>query len=93
MNASASPSTRTSPASAIWLRASPPNAGTNSPSIRLWVAFPPAPWAIVICGVAELGAPAADVLDEPEDVLLPVGDRRPVVHHTTSRSRAKRPKL
>ena len=43
--------------------------------------------------VAELGAPAADVLDQPEDVLLPVGDRGPVAHHTTSRSRAKRPKL
>ena len=54
MNASPTPSTTSSPASPIWLSVSPPNAGTNSPSISAWVAFPPAPWAIVMCGSRNL---------------------------------------
>jgi hypothetical protein len=43
--------------------------------------------------VAELRALAPGGLDDVEDRLLALGDRRTVGHHTTSRSRAKRPKL
>src|SRR5439155_8650107 len=39
--------------------------------------------------VAELRPLAPRDLDDPEDPLLTIGDRRPA--HTTSRSRAKRP--
>ena len=40
--------------------------------------------------VAELGALGPRGLDDPEDLLLAIGDGG---HQTTSRSRAKRPKL
>ena len=43
--------------------------------------------------VAELRALAAGRLDDPEDRLLSLRDSRAVGHQTTSRSRAKRPKL
>ena len=46
--ASSAPSTSTAPASPIASSASPPNAGTNSPSIMPWVALPPAPWAMLM---------------------------------------------
>jgi len=42
-------------------------------------------------GIAELRRAAAHVLDQAEHVLLAVGDGRRLGHHTTSRSRAKRP--
>ena len=43
------PSTATVPASAIASSVSLANAGTSRPSMRLCVALPPAPCAIVIC--------------------------------------------
>ena len=93
MNASPTPSTTSSPASAIWLSVSPPNAGTNRPSISALGRLPAGAVGHRDVRVAELGAPAADVLDQAEHVLLAVGHSDLIAHHTTSRSRAKRPKL
>ena len=83
-------SSPTAPASAIAAPASEPKAGTNRPSISVWVALPPAPWAIVIAASLNFGRLRADGLDDVEDLALALGDG---VAHTTSRSRAKRPKL
>ena len=46
--ASSTPSTSTAPASPIASSVCEPNAGTNRPSIMLWVALPPAPWAMLM---------------------------------------------
>ena len=54
MNASRAPSISSGAASVISASVSPASVGTNSPSIRLCVAFPPAPWAIVICASRNL---------------------------------------
>ena len=48
VNASPSPSIVTAPASASWSSVSEAKAGASRPSISVWVALPPAPWAIVI---------------------------------------------
>ena len=49
VNATSPPGSATAPASASASSAGEANAGTKSPSISACVAFPPAPWAIVIC--------------------------------------------
>ncbi len=46
--ASPTSSTLTAPESPISAPVCEPKAGTSSPSISVWVALPPAPWAIVI---------------------------------------------
>ena len=43
--------------------------------------------------IAELRALAARRLDDPQDLLLALGDDGRIGHQTTWRSRAKRPKL
>ena len=68
-----------------------PKAGANRPSIMLWVALPPAPWAMFTRSSRNLPRLRARGLDDPEDALLAVADGAALPHHTTSRSRAKRP--
>ena len=55
VSASGVPSTVTAPASPSAARLSEPKAGTNRPSISVWVAFPPAPCAIVIWASLNFG--------------------------------------
>ena len=95
-------SSPTAPASAIAAPASEPKAGTNSPSISVWVALPPAPWAIVIAASLNFGRLQRTVSMmsrtlRSAEIGSPFRPRklgRPVdVAHTTSRSLAKRPKL
>ncbi len=85
----------TAPASPSSASDSPPNAGTNSPSIRVWVALPPAPWAIVMRSSRNFARLPRAVSMIPRILLLAVGDAaaRRGHRYTTSRSRAKRPKL
>ena len=49
VSASSTPPTVSAPASAISFSVSLANAGASSPSIRLWVALPPAPWDMLMC--------------------------------------------
>ena len=75
------------------------SAGTSSPSIRVCVALPPAPCAIVMRSSRNFAPLRARGLDDAEDPLLAIGDDRRSaskldvgdVTHTTSRSRANRP--
>jgi len=48
VSAISTPPTEIVPASASTRRALEAKAGTSSPSISVWVALPPAPWAIVM---------------------------------------------
>ncbi len=70
---------------------SEPKAGTNSPSIMLWVALPPAPWDIVTWLSRNFAALASGGLDDAQHLLLAGGRGGVERAHTTSRSRAKRP--
>ncbi len=49
------PSTSNTPLSPSSSSCSEPNAGTNRPSIIVWVALPPAPWAIVTRSALNFG--------------------------------------
>ena len=71
--------------------ASEPKAGTNRPSISVCVALPPAPWAIVIAASLNFGRLPRAVSMMSRTLRLALGDGADA--HTTSRSRAKRPKL
>ncbi len=75
----------TAPAS---VSSSIPNAGASRPSISDCVALPPAPCAIVIRSSRKRPRLERAVSMIPRIRSLALGDR-----HTTSRSRAKRPKL
>ena len=77
----------TAPASAS---ASDPNAGANRPSIIDCVALPPAPCDIVTCSSRNLPCFARAVSMIPR---IFVSRSETASRHTTSRSRAKRPKL
>ena len=93
MNASATPSTTSSPASAIWAERLAAERRHEQPLDQALGRLPAGAVGHRDLRVAELGAPAADVLDQAEHVLLAVGHSALIAHHTTSRSRAKRPKL
>ena len=91
VSARPAPSMVTMPASPIDSSVPEPNAGTNNPSIRVWVALPPAPCAIVICASLNFGR-----LDRAVSMMSRIRCSRPLTAlsdgaHTTSRSRAKRP--
>jgi hypothetical protein len=55
VSATAMPPIDTEPASASAASAGEAKAGTNRPSISVWVAFPPAPWAMVMCSSLKRG--------------------------------------
>ena len=90
VSARSSPSMTTAPASAIASRLPEPKAGTNRPSISVCVALPPAPWAIVMRGSRKRARLARAVSMIPR---MRCSRSEIVRHYTTSRSRAKRPKL
>ncbi len=90
VSATSPPSSETIPASPSASSCSEPKAGSSSPSISPCVALPPAPCAIVTCASRNFARFARVVSMIPRIFCLALGDG---AAHTTTFSRAKRPKL
>ena len=90
--ASSTPPTDSSAASPRAAGSGAPRAGTSIPSISVWLARPPAPWAMVMRGSRNLARLARAVSMRSRTTCSRSETAvRSAMPQTTSRSRAKRP--
>ena len=83
---------RTTPASPMSSRVSPSfaSAGTSRPSISVWVALPPAPWAMVTVSSLNRGR-FARAVSMIRRTFCSRSETAASAHQTSSFSRANRP--